>query len=136
MIARLFGICCTALLFTAACSKSDQDKTEILSLIATRSAALNSKDLARYVSVVSPEYNDKGKDFTRLKTDLEKNFNTMKQLSYEADQPAITINGNQAAATGSYRMKVHVRGRELALNGKEHLRLRKEPGGWKIIAGI
>jgi ketosteroid isomerase-like protein len=125
-----------ALLFTTACSKSDQDQAEIVTLITTRSAALNSKDLAKYISVVSLEYNDKGKDFSRLKADLEKNFKNLEQLSYEADQPAIIINGNQAAATGSYRMKVRVRGKELALNGSEHLRFRKEPGGWKIIAGI
>jgi hypothetical protein len=85
---------------------------------------------------VSQQYNDKGKGFTRLKESLEHNFRDFENISYEADPPAITINGSQAEAISNYRMKVRVRGKDLALNGSERLRLTKEPGGWKIIAGI
>jgi hypothetical protein len=125
-----------ALMSIVSCSKSDQAKTEILTVITTRSTALNTRDLPQYISVLSQQYNDKGKDFTRLKESLEHNFRDFENIFYEADPPGITINGSQAEAISSYRMKVRVRGKDLALNGSEHLRLTKEPGGWKIIAGI
>jgi hypothetical protein len=133
---RLLGICCAALLFTAGCNGPDRKNTEVITVITTRAAALNSRDLPRYLSVVSLQYNDKGKSFARLKESLEKNFRDFEELSYEADPPNITIDGTRAEAVSNYRMKVRVRGREIALNGIEHLRLAKEPGGWKIIAGI
>jgi hypothetical protein len=133
---RLLGICCAALLFTAGCSRPGREHAEVITVITTRAAALNSRDLPRYVSVVSLQYSDKGNNYAQLKESLEKNFRDFEELSYEADPPSITIDGNSAEAVSNYRMKVRVRGKEILLNGIEHLRLAKEPGGWKIIAGI
>jgi hypothetical protein len=52
------------------------------------------------------------------------------------DTPSITVEGGRAESTVSYRMKILLRGKEMTLNGIEHLKLAKEPEGWKIIAGI
>lgn len=138
MAVRLSGILLAALLF-AGCSTSDttsRERGEIIKVLETRGAALNAKDLPRYVSVISQQYNDKGKDFTRLTEGLRNNFREFEQISYEADSPAITINGTAADAAASYRMKIRIKEKELSLKGTEHLRLAKEPEGWKIIAGI
>lgn len=139
MIPRLSGILLAILLLAAGCSASgtsDRERGEILKVLATRSAALNAKDLPRYVSVISPHYNDKGRNFTQLLDSLKRNFSEFEQISYQTDAPSITINGARADAATGYRMKIRVGEKELSLKGTEHLKLAKEPEGWKIIAGI
>lgn len=139
MAARLSGIFLAALLFVAGCITSDttnRERCEIIKVLETRDAALNAKDLPKYVSVISPHYSDKGKDFTRLTEGLRNNFSEFEQISYQTDAPSITINGARADAVTSYRMKIRTGKKELALKGTEHLKLAKEPEGWKIIAGI
>lgn len=136
MFRRLPGIVLALLVLISGCSDTGRDRGDILQTLAVRSAALNSRDVSRYISVVSRRYNDKGKDFIRLKEELEKNFREIERLSYAADTPSITVTGTSAEATGNYRMKVMVKRKETTLNGIEHLRLVKEPEGWKIIAGI
>lgn len=136
MFGKLPGILFALLVFTSACSDTSREQGEILQALAVRSTALNSRDVAQYISIVSRHYNDKGTDFIRLKEGLEKNFREVERLAYDADSPSITVTGSSAEATGSYRMKVMVKGKEMTLNGIEHLRLAKEQEGWKIIAGI
>lgn len=136
MTGKLLGILLTALLLAPGCSTPDRERQEIRKTLVTRAEALNSRNMPQYLSVVSPHYSDKGKDFAQLRESLEKNFRDFEQISYEPGSPSITVDGATAGTTGSYRMKVRVRGKELELNGTEHLRLAKEPEGWKIIAGI
>lgn len=136
MSGRRLGIICAALFFVAGCSRSEQDNSGVLQALATRTEALNNRNVASYIAVISPQYNDKGKSFTILKDNLEKSFSDCEQIVYEAGTPSIHIAGNRAESTGSYRMRVRLRGKEMTLNGTEHLTLAKEPKGWKIIAGI
>ena len=136
MIGRLLGIFCVTLLLTSGCNSSDREQKEIREIIATRARTLNSRNLPEYLSVVSRQYNDKGKDFAQLKESLERNFRNFEQLRYEAGAPSISVDGARAEVASSYRMKVQVRGKEMTLNGTEHLKLAKEPEGWKIVAGI
>ena len=124
------------LLSSSGCSNQDQDRLKIIETLTTRSNALNSRDISQYISTLSPHYSDKGKTYSQLKESLERNFRDYEQLSYEAAAPTITFNGAGAESINNYRMKVVVRGKEMTLNGTEHLRLAKEPEGWKIIAGI
>ena len=125
-----------ALLLASGCSRSDQNRQEILKTLETRTNALNLRDMPMYLSVVSRNYNDKHKNYFQLKESLENNFRDYEQLSYEPGKPSITVEGSSAESVNSYRMKIKVRKKELTLNGTEHLRLAKEPEGWKIIAGI
>lgn len=118
------------------CSTSGEDLQELENVIIIRAAALNSRDLSRYISVISDSYSDKGKQFNQLKNSLEANFRQYEAISFVAEKPAITIYGSRAEAVSHYRMKVRMRGKEFDFNGTEHLKLVKEPGGWKIIAGI
>ncbi|OGU16545.1 MAG: hypothetical protein A2076_02380 [Geobacteraceae bacterium GWC2_53_11] len=140
MISRLAGIFLAAfLLFAAGCgatNRDHRDHREIRDILNIRAAALNSRDLPRYLSVISEQFNDKGKNLARLKESLEKSFSDFEQITYEADRPSITVDGASAETVSHYRMKIQVRGKQMSLNGIERLRLKKEPGGWKIIAGI
>ncbi len=130
------GILCLLLLPASGCIDSNRDQHEIRKTLATRTSALNSMDMTQYLSVVSINYDDKDKRFAQLKESLEKNFRDFEYIRYEPDTPAITVDGNHAESTGSYRMKIRARGKEMSLNGTDHLQLAKEPEGWKIIAGI
>lgn len=136
MFGRLSAILCVVLLLTTGCSTSERDNQEIGIILTTRTSALNSRNMSQYLSVVSNHYNDKGKNVVQLKEDLEHHFKDFEQLSYEPGTYSITIHGTSAEAVANYRMKVKVRGKETTINGTEHLKLAKEPDGWKIIAGI
>jgi hypothetical protein len=134
---RLFVFCAVTLaMLGTGCTSSDQERKDILQVLAIRTRALNSRDLRQYLSVVSPQYNDKGKNFARLEVELKNNFRDIEQISYLPETPEIHLTGTHAESVTSYRMKVLSQGKEIKLNGAEHLKLAKEPGGWKIIAGI
>ena len=135
MGSRLIVILLAALL-TSGCSDPARERQEIHKTLATRTNALNSRDISLYLSVVSIHYSDKGKNFAQLKESLEMNFRDFEQISYEPGPPTIAVDGDTAGSTGGYRMKAKVRGKEMTLDGTEHIRLAKEPEGWKIIAGI
>ena len=138
MLRRLPGILLAALLLVSVsgCSSSGREQSRILQTLATRASALNTRNMSQYLTVVSTQYSDKGKSFVQLRESLEKNFRDFEQIAYEQGTPTITVDGSTAGAVCSYRMKVRVRGKEMTLNGTEHLRLVKELEGWKIIAGI
>ncbi len=136
MSGRLPGMLFVALLLVPGCSAPEKNHSDIIQALAIRTTALNSRDISGYMSVISPQYNDKGKNSVQLKVSLEKNFKDFEQLSYEAGTPSITVDGTGAESVCIYRMKVRVRGKEMTLNGTEHLKMVNESGGWKIIAGI
>jgi hypothetical protein len=135
---RAFGILLVTLLLVTVtgCSRSDREHSEIRQTLMIRDGALNARDVSRYISVISRQYNYNGKNFIRLKECVEKNFRDFELISYKAGTPSINLNGTSAETVGSYRMKIRVRGKDMSLNGTEHFRLVKEPEGWKIIAGI
>lgn len=136
MPSRLLGILCLSLLLASGCNCSDSDRAELSRVIATRTRALNSKDLTLYLTVVSRSFSDKGNDFDRLKERLERSFKDFERISYESENPRITVGGQQAEAVGRYHMRCRLRGRDTEFDGTEHLRFVKEPDGWKIVAGI
>lgn len=130
------GILAAAMLLAFGCNSINPAHHDISITLAARTKALNSRDMQQYLSVVSSKYSDKGKDIVLLTENLKKNFSDFEQIDYEVDEHKITVSGNSAEAVGSYRMKVRVRGKSITLNGVERLKLAKEAGGWKIIAGI
>lgn len=121
---------------TAGCSSDNVDRKAVETVLAVRTAALNSHDVAKYLTVVSAQYDYKGKQLPQLKTGLENGFKSAESFSYSAEKPVITISGTNAVAVSNYRMNVVKQGKKLELKGVEQLKLVKEPGGWKITAGI
>jgi hypothetical protein len=127
---------CAAVALLTACGPSQAEKEQILRVMQVRAQAMNARNINLYMTVISPAYSDRGKDRTRLQEGLEAGFKVYDSLNYQADAQKITIKGRQAEMTGTYRMKVVIRGREMVLDGKEHLLLSKEADGWKVIAGL
>ena len=127
---------CAAVLLLTACGPSQAEKEQIQRVMQVRAQAMNARNINQYMTVISPAYSDRGKDLAQLKDGLETGFKVYDSLSYQANEQKITIKGKQAEVKGSYRMKVVIRGKEMVLDGKEHLLLSKEADGWKIIAGL
>lgn len=127
---------CAAVALLTACGPSQAEKEQILRVMQVRAQAMNSRNINLYLTVISPAYSDRGKELAQLKDGLEAGFKVYDSLTYQANEQKITIKGRQAEVTGTYRMKVVIRGREMVLDGKEHLLLSKEADGWKITAGL
>lgn len=102
-----------------------------------RQQALHHKDISSYLSLISPDYRDKGQDLTAKKNELTANFASLERIEYRSDGYDILIDGNGATVSGTYRLKIVKKGQVLDLEGKESLRLRKEAGGgWLIVGGL
>jgi hypothetical protein len=132
----LICILLTTGLLTGGCRSALDEKAAVTEVLEVRSKALNSRDITLYFSVISKNYRHKDKDFVGLKDSLSGNFKTFESLSFQPGEKNISIHGKNAEADGTYRMKVVVRGKEMVLDGVEHLILVKEHEGWKIIAGL
>lgn len=116
--------------------RTSVEKEEVLHVLQVRGQALNERDLPLYLSIISPGYRDKDKDFAALAAGVEESFKKRGSVAYQAGHRTVTISGKQAEVTGTYRMKVMVEGREVVLDGKEHITLSREGETWKIIAGL
>ncbi|HBA73253.1 MAG TPA: DUF4440 domain-containing protein [Geobacter sp.] len=136
MLRRLAYMLALSMVLLSGCGVQEKDRLAIARIIESRSRALNSRDISLYLSSVSPDYSDKGKDFPRLRESIASNFNNVEKLSYQPVEHTISIHGNRAEVSGTYRMKISARGKELALDGSEHIKLARGPEGWKIIAGL
>jgi len=119
-----------------ACGPSQVEKEAVLRVLQMREQAMNTRNIKLYLMIISPAYSDKGKDRAQLQDGLEAGFKIYDSVRYQAGEQKLQIKGKQAEVTGTYRMKVVIRGKEMVLDGKEHLVLAKEPDGWKIIAGL
>jgi len=136
VLRRLAYMLALSMVLLSGCGVQEKDRLAIARIIESRSRALNSRDISLYLSSVSPDYSDKGKDFPRLRESIASNFNNVEKLSYQPVEHTISIHGNRAEVSGTYRMKISARGKELALDGSEHIKLARGPEGWKIIAGL
>jgi uncharacterized protein DUF4440 len=127
---------CLAVVLILGCSGSNPDKQALKTVSLQRQQALRTKDINLYLSILSREYQDKNQDFAAKKKELEANFAAFDQIDYRSDNLTIEIKGNQASISGTYGLKVVIKGKVLKLEGKEEVRLRKERGGWKIVGGV
>lgn len=118
------------------CGPSQVEKDQVLQVLQLRAQALNFRNLKLYLKVVSPDYNDRGKHFQELRDSLNAGFKIYDSVSYRSEAQQVKIDGKQAEVTGKYRLKVVIRGKEMVLDGKEHLKLVKGADGWKITAGL
>lgn len=133
---RLAVVILCLLLSVTACTQAQPEREHILRVMRLRAQALNARDLALYLSLISPAYNDGGKTFAGLRDGLEAGFKTYDTVSYRAEEQKVEIRGQRAEVTGGYCMKVVIRGHEMALEGRERITLAREPGGWKIVGGL
>ncbi|KAF0219534.1 MAG: hypothetical protein FD174_1994 [Geobacteraceae bacterium] len=130
------AVFCLLILIIAGCGGSEADRQAVTAVAVKRQQALNSKDIALYISLLSGDYQDKGKNLAAKKAELEATFNAFDRLDYRFSDPRVDIKGDRATISGDYVLRVTTKGKDLSLEGKEHILLKKEHGGWKIIGGL
>lgn len=124
------------ILAVGGCSDTTAERQNVLRVLEIRSRALNSRDIALYSSIISATYEHKGHGVEYVKENLAQTFSRFEGISYIPAEQTITMHGDHADMEGSYRMKLVLQGKETVLNGTERIKLAKEAGGWKIIAGL
>ncbi len=124
------------LTFVAGCSHPSADRQAIERVVLTRQQALAAKDIKLYLSIISPTYNDKGKDYTAEARELEASLRSFERISYRSLDRKITIDGREATVSGTYRISIVRKGQELNLEGVERIRLATGADGWKIVGGL
>lgn len=122
--------------FMTACNPQHSEKAKVMRVLQVRAQAINARNIDLYLTIISPDYSDKGKNMSQLQDGLETGFKIYDSANYQADEQKVIFKGNKAEVTGSYRLKVVIRGREMVLAGQEHLVLTRESGDWKIVAGL
>lgn len=130
---RLFAV---ALFALAACSNSSADRGAV-SLVATgRYRALAARDVGLYLTYLSRDYRDNGKDYNEKARELADALVNSDGLAYQGTIEEVDVTGDRAAVRGSYTMRVRIKGQTLALQGEETIRLQREAGGWRITGGL
>lgn len=127
---------CLLLLAIAGCNGSAADREAVIAVAVKRQQALNNKDISLYSSLLSRDYHDKGKNFSAKKNELQATFNAFDRIDYRFSDSRVEIKGDRATFSGDYVLRITTKGKELNLEGKELILLKKEPGGWKIIGGL
>ena len=122
--------------FSHGCTRSSDDRQAIEKVVITRQQALTAKDIRLYLSIISPAYNDKGKDYAAEARELEANFRAFERIGYCSLDRKIEIDGQRATVSGTYRITIVRKGQELSLEGSERIRLAKGADGWKIVGGL
>lgn len=132
---KCIGILFFLMLLIPGCAQ-EQEQAAVQAVLIQRQQALNAKDATLYLSLISSQYRDKGKDYTAKKQELASNFATYERINYRSDGFTIHIKGDKAIASGRYFLRVVMGGKELNLEGDENLLLQKQSGHWKFISGL
>ncbi|GLI37514.1 DUF4440 domain-containing protein [Geobacter hydrogenophilus] len=121
------------LLALAGCAREERSIEEVLR---QRERALATADVARYASLISPAYRDKGIDARTKRAEIAKTLAAFGPVSYRSLSRAIAVNGDNATVNSRYAMKVTTAGKPLELSGEETILLHREAEDWKIVGGI
>ena len=123
-------------LLVLGCNTGNADRAAVAAVAAARCQALTSHDLPGYLALLSPAYADKGLDYQAKALQLTSTLQAFPQIKFRIERQQITVTGKTATIKESYILRTTVKGEEMTLGGEELLRLRKEPGGWKIVGGL
>jgi hypothetical protein len=112
------------------------DRDAVMAVAIKRQQALTTKDINLYLTLLSPHYQDKGLDYAAKSRELKETLSSFDRIDYRSHDRRVEVKGDRATVTGSYGLRVMMRGKEVELEGKEELRLLKEAGEWKIVGGL
>lgn len=118
------------------CSDSHTDRKAIEAVLLQRQQALASKDLPLYLSIISPDYHNKGTDYAAKRAEIAATFAAFDRIDYRATDRRVEIHGDNATVAESYTLRVVGGGKGVTLAGREEVRFRREAGGWKIVGGL
>ena len=117
-----------------ACHASDEE--QIRQALNRRGEAFQKKDLSLYLSCISPDYQDKEGDLSRLQKRMEAYFRAFDRIEYGTWDRSIQIEGETATVTQQFNLEVEKGEKKNRYSGKEALFLRKEGKAWKILKGL
>lgn len=130
---RLFAV---ALFVLAACSNGTADREAVSLVAASRYQALATRNVGLYLTLLSRNYHDKGKDYDRKARELADSLVNSDGFACQGSIEEIDVTGDHAVVRGAYTMRVRIKGQQLALQGNETILLQREAGGWRITGGL
>jgi hypothetical protein len=114
------------LLLLLGCGAPAAERQAVEAVAVKREQAINGRDLPLYLSLLSPAYRDRGRDYAAEKRVLEESLRAPGKTGYRSLDRRITVSGRQAVIRGRYRLTIGEGGQEVNLEGEEELRLVKE----------
>lgn len=113
-----------------------EEEDRIARALEERVAALESRDLSRYMAVVSPHYQDQGRGPEAVRAKVQDIFQSFDRIHYRVLERKLFWEGNRAAVEQGFRLEAELSGEPQTLEDRERLELRREDGQWKITGGL
>lgn len=113
-----------------------EEEDKIVEVLDLREKALEGEDSHLYISVVSKDYEHRGKRLSELQTTLKETFRVFDNIRYEAWDRKISYYGNYAMVVQSYRLEANLMGEPRVDSGTEQFEMVPEAEGWRIIKGL
>jgi len=135
-LTRHFPFWLLLVLALAGCSASSSERQAVEQVLNHRQQALDSKDISRYKTLLSRNYQDKGKDYAAKVAELAALFTTFERIEARFFDRRVELTRDSAVVAEQYALRVTRPGKSFTFAGKQSLTLRKEADGWKIVAGL
>jgi len=113
-----------------------EEEDRIVQALDERVQALESRNLSRYMAVVSPHYQDQGRGSEAVRAKVQDIFQSFDQIHYRVLERKLRWEGNQAVVEQGFRLEAELLGEPQTLEDRERLELVREDGQWKITGGL
>lgn len=116
---------------------SDIDKAGISGLLDARDQAISHRNISEYSLLISRAYRDKSRSKIEVVAQMLSLFDKFEHAEMHSyDRQIRKLDSDRAQCEQSYTLKVFADGQWRQIVQREQLLLVKEPGGWKIVAGL
>jgi ketosteroid isomerase-like protein len=107
---------------------------EIRALLDRRAEALHDKDLARYLSCFSPDYQGDAQTYAQLQATMLKTFSNFAAIQFTFEILDLHIREKKALVEDKYTFRLTpATGEPIIISKREVLEIRQEQGEWKIF---
>ena len=101
-----------------------------------RVSALEHRDAAAYLALVSKRYRDGKTDAAALARRITARLSRTSAIQLEVEQRVLRVNPYQTIVTETYRLTAKTGGEPVSHEGRAQYELRLEPGGWRFTRGL
>lgn len=110
---------------------------EIGGLLDRRARALAEKDIILYMSCISRDYRDEGRDFEYVRRNVSRYFSSLDGVEVRFSGRKIYLEGSEATVYQDVIMRIMAgEGNNKVQRGRERLYMKREKDGWKIRGGL
>ncbi len=114
-----------------------RDEQQIREVLETRAAALEQKDLSRYLACFSPDYQSGSRTYSDLKADASGWFERFASIRFAFHTLDIQVQDASAIVENEYTFSVtDAEGETIQIAKRELLELRREQQAWKIVKAL